>query len=313
MNGKKPILYFLAGVTASGKSSLALDWAIANQAEILSCDSIALYRGMNIGSAKPSTEDQAKVRHHGLDLSNVNQRYDVSQYLRYAENIVREAYQREKKILVVGGSGFYLRSFFAPVVDEVIIDEKIRQYVQELYRNDGLKGLITKLKHINPSGLGELDQANPVRAMKALERCTATGLSIQKLREEFEKKPTPYQNFEKKTYLLDRTDEEIEILIEARTQSMLSDGLIDEVKALMNKGLNTNHSASSSVGYRETLSHLRGEINLKELKQAIQLSTRQLVSKQRKWFRKYYPSDCRLIPKVGQKLCRDDLKWYADT
>lgn len=313
MNEKKPTLYFLAGVTASGKSSVALDWAEANQAEILSCDSIALYRGMNIGAAKPSVEDQRRVRHHGLDLSKVSERYDVSQYLHYAEKIVSEVYRRKKKILVVGGSGFYLRSFFAAVVDEVVIDGTIRQNVQELYQNDGLTGLISKLKQMNPSGLGEIDQANPVRVIKALERCTATGLSIQELKEEFEKKPTPYQNFQKKTCLLDRRDEEIEILIEARTRSMISEGLIGEVETLMKLGLTENYPASSSIGYRETLSYIRGEISKDDLAKAIQLSTRQLVSKQRKWFRKYYPSDQRLIPRVGQKLSGEDLNWHSDT
>ena len=308
-----PTLYFVAGVTASGKSAIALEWAQDNEAEILSCDSIALYRGMNIGSAKPSLEDQLKVKHYGLDLANVDQRYDVSKYINYANNVVREVYDRNGKILIVGGSGFYLRSFFSAVVDEVIISDEIKHSVEELYQLEGLGGLILKLKLMNPQGLGELDQFNPVRVIKSLERCMATGSTLEDLKKEFEQKPIPYAEFQKKTCLLDRSKQEIENLIETRTKSMLSNGLIEEVEGLIEHGLLKNYPASSSVGYRETLSFLRGEITRGDLPQAIQLSTRQLVSKQRKWFRKYYQADQIITSTSGEPLHADILKWNSDT
>ena len=308
-----PTLYFLAGVTASGKSTLALEWALKNGAEILSCDSIALYRGMNIGSAKPSVEDQSKIKHYGLDLANIDQRYDVSKYINYAKGVISEVYERKGKILVVGGSGFYLRSFFSAVVDEVIISNEMKNSVEELYSLEGLKGLLFKLKQMNPQGLGELDQFNPVRVTKSLERCMATGSTIQDLKKEFDKKPIPYEEFKKKTCLLDRSDVEIEILIEARTKSMIANGLIEEVKGLIELGLLENYPASYSVGYRETLSYLRGEISKDSLSKAIQVSTRQLVAKQRKWFRKYYQADQIFNSNRGNQLNADDIKWNSDT
>ena len=308
-----PTLYFVAGVTASGKSAIALEWAQDNEAEILSCDSIALYRGMNIGSAKPSLEDQLKVKHYGLDLANVDQRYDVSKYINYANNVVREVYDRNGKILVVGGSGFYLRSFFSAVVDEVIISDEIKHSVEELYQLEGIEGLILKLKQMNPQGLGELDQFNPIRVIKSLERCMATGSTLEDLKKEFEKKPIPFAGFQKKTCLLDRGNQEIENSIETRTKSMLSNGLIEEVEGLIEHGLLKNYPASYSVGYRETLSYIRGEISRGDLPQAIQLSTRQLVSKQRKWFRKYYQADQIITSTSGEQLHADILKWNSDT
>lgn len=292
---------------------LALEWALKNGAEILSCDSIALYRGMNIGSAKPSVEDQSKVKHYGLDLANIDQRYDVSKYINYAKGVISEVYERKGKILVVGGSGFYLRSFFSAVVDEVIISNEIKNSVEELYSLEGLEGLLFKLKQMNPQGLGELDQFNPVRVTKSLERCMATGSTIQDLKKEFDKKPSPYEEFQKKTCLLDRSDEEIEILIEARTKSMIANGLIEEVKDLIELGLLENYPASYSVGYRETLSYLRGEISKETLSKTIQVSTRQLVAKQRKWFRKYYPADQIFNSNRGNPLNADDIKWNSDT
>ena len=281
---------------------MALEWAERNEAEILSCDSVALYRGMDIGSAKPNHEEQTRVKHHGLDLANVDQRYDVSQYNKYAEAIIEEVYQRKGKVLVVGGSGFYLRSFFSAVVDEVMVSNEIKNSVEELYQLEGLDGLIEKLNNLNP-----------VRVIKALERCMATGSTLLELKVEFEKKPTPYCNFQKKTCLVDRGDEDIENLIKFRTQSMLANGLIEEVEGLIDRGLLHNYPASSSVGYREILSYLRGELSRDELGPAIALSTRQLVSKQRKWFRKYYQADQILIPTGGEPLNLDDLIWHSDT
>jgi len=306
-------LYFLAGVTSSGKTRLALEWAEKNEAEILSCDSIALYQGMDIGSAKPSDAEQRRVKHHGLDLSEVNQRFDVSKYLQYAKKIIREAYKRNSKILVVGGSGFYLRSFFSAVVDEVSVSEDIKTSVNRLYEEAGLDGLLEKLNELNPCGLGKLDQSNPVRAIKSLERCLATGLPLEELQKEFAKKPIPYSEFQKKTGLLDREDKDLIRLIKSRTEWMLSNGLIEEVEGLIELGLMQNYPASSAVGYRETLAYLRGEIKRENLAEAIQVSTRQLAAKQRKWFRKYYHHDQLLIPEHGKDIPLSELVWCSDT
>lgn len=308
-----PTLYFIAGVTASGKSALALDWAEKNDAEILSCDSIAVYQGMNIGSAKPSLHDQSRVKHYGLNLERVDKRYDISRYLNYAEGVIKKAYKRNSRILVVGGSGFYLRSFFSAVIDEVVVSEDIRMSVEALYRDEGLAGLLAKLNDLNSGCLGDLDQANPVRVLKSLERCLATGLTVRELRKEFEKKPVPYMKFQKRTCLLDRSDEDLEILIKNRTEKMLMNGLIEETEKLLSDGLQKNYPASSSVGYRETISYLRGEITKCELGNAIRVSTRQLVSKQRKWFRKYYLTERMLMPHSGRDPKAEDLDWNSQT
>ena len=153
-----------------------------------------------------------------------------------------------------------------------------------------MDGLLKELKLLNPKGLGELDQANPVRLIKSLERCLATGLSIVELKEEFRKEPIPYSEFQKKTCLVDRENSELEQLIKKRTKLMLANGLIEESEGLMEHGLLENYPASNAIGYRQTLAYLKGERKKRDLIQDINVSTRQLVSKQRKWFRKYYNS-----------------------
>jgi tRNA dimethylallyltransferase len=306
-------LYFIAGVTSSGKTNLALDWAEENGAEILSCDSVAIYKGMDVGSAKPTVAERKRVVHHGLDLVSVGERYDVSQYLNYAKEVILDAYSRKSKILVVGGSGFYLRSFFASVVDGVSVSTEIKNSVDKTYQVHGLDGLLKELKLLNPMGLGELDQSNPIRLIKSLERCLASGLSIVELKEEFSKKPIPYSDFQKKTCLVDRENSELEKLIQKRTKLMLSNGLIEEVQGLIEQGLSKNYPASNAIGYRQTLSYLGGKGTKEDLIQNINVSTRQLVAKQRKWFRKYYNSNQNITPGNGQGLCVSDLNWTADT
>jgi len=308
-----PTLYFLAGVTSSGKTELALDWAEENGAEVLSCDSVAVYKGMDIGSAKPTREEQARVVHHGLDLVNVDERFDVLRYSNYAQKIILDAYSRNSKILVVGGSGFYLHSFFSPVVDEVSVSEKIKKSVLEIYQEQGLIGLQNELLQYNPQGLGDIDQANPVRLIKYLERSVATGLSMVELKKKFSEKPIPYSDFQKRSCLLDRENDDLEQLILSRTQWMLSNGLIEEVEELITQGLLANYPASNAVGYREVLAYLKGERKKEELVEDIHISTRQLVSKQRKWFRKYYNPDQTLIPLSGQKLDTSYLDWPSNT
>jgi tRNA dimethylallyltransferase len=141
----------------------------------------------------------------------------------------------------------------------------------------------------------------------------ASGLSIVELKEEFSKKPIPYSDFQKKTCLVDRENSELEKLIQKRTKLMLSNGLIEEVQGLIEQGLSKNYPASNAIGYRQTLSYLGGKGTKEDLIQNINVSTRQLVAKQRKWFRKYYNSNQNITPGNGQGLCVSDLNWTADT
>ncbi len=308
-----PTLYFLAGVTASGKTELALDWAEKNSAEILSCDSVAIYQGMDVGSAKPSLEDQKRVKHYGLDLVPVIKGYDVSKYSEYAQGIIKRAYEKNSKILVVGGSGFYLKSFFSAVVDEIIVSDQIKESVSLVYDKYGLAGLLEELRKYNSAGLGEIDQANPVRVIKSLERCIASGKSILELKSLFEQKPIPYPNFIKQMCLVDRDNDNLESRIEHRTKRMLEAGLVEEVEKLMQDGLPQNYPAASSVGYRETISYLKGELSRDQLCYSIQLSTRQLVAKQRKWFRKYYPISPTIVSSSDRDIDSSFLNWFSDT
>lgn len=304
-------LYFLAGVTSSGKSELALKWAEIHDAEILSCDSIAVYRGMDLGAAKPTIEERKRVPHHGLDLAEVSEGYDVSRYERYAQKVVQEVMSKGKNLLVVGGSGFYLQSFFEPIVDEVVVSNETRAKVEALYENEGIPGLLAQLRQLNADEPLGLDELNPQRLLRALERCLGSGLRLSQLRERFEALPVPYASLSKKCLWLDRENEDLEKRIELRTEKMIEMGLEEETQSLIDQGFLSNHAACSSVGYREVCSFLRNEITREELISSICLSTRRLVSKQRKWFRKRFPPSSRLLLNPDSELRPADLKWVS--
>ena len=131
MSEVAPVIYLLAGVTAAGKSELSLKWSEQMGGEILSCDSIAIYRGMDIGSAKPSADDRNRVCHHGIDLVNADTIFSVLDYSLYAKGVVDGAVEKSTPVLVSGGSGFYLQSFLSPVVDEIQVGMDIREQVEQ--------------------------------------------------------------------------------------------------------------------------------------------------------------------------------------
>lgn len=297
-------LYFLVGPTAAGKTELCLRWAESQpgrRMEILSCDSLQVYRGMDIGTAKPSREELGRVVHHGINLVEPGQRFTIVDYVEYARKVVEEARQRGVDLLVSGGSGFYLKSFFAPVLDPVEVPESVSRSVRTLFRERGHGAMVARIRALNPDGLGTLEVRNPRRVMRALERCLASGRSLLELQEEFQEQPLPYPDYRKQVCLACRSRGMLEERIARRTSGMLEAGLVDEVRALMDgPGFLENPSAARAIGYRETVAFLQdGSRDLSKLESEINTNTLKLVKKQRTWFRSQIP--------VDQELNLDEL------
>ncbi|MDP0498604.1 MAG: tRNA (adenosine(37)-N6)-dimethylallyltransferase MiaA [Verrucomicrobiota bacterium JB022] len=284
-----PRLVFLVGPTAVGKTELALQWAEQLGADILSCDSLCVYRGMDIGTAKPSAEEQARVPHYGIDLNASWEPCSVEQYARYAETVVDQARRQNRHLLVTGGSGFYLKAFFSAIVDKLHIPSEIEAFVADLQAAEGLPGMVRELQKLNPNGTGTLDVQNPRRVEKALLRCLASGLTVVELRERFEALPEPFADCEKHVVLLQRDAEELRQRVRLRVQQMLDQGLVDEVRRLIDEGFERNPSAAGSIGYRETIHYLRHGGTLDALAEEISIHTDQLIRKQRTWFKKQIP------------------------
>lgn len=286
-------IFVVTGTTAVGKTETALRWAEEHDAEIVSCDSTNVYRGMDVGTAKPTREERARVPHHGIDLVSPREKFSVADYLAFAVPCVRALAARGKKILVAGGSGFYLKAFYAPVVDGIDVPESVRARVAALVAA-GNDAAVAALRELNPDGATGFDWRNPCRVVRALERCLASGKTISALRREMEARTSPFSGYKIRTLLLRRSREDLNGRIDRRVRAMLDAGLVDEVRALAARGeLLPDTPAGKAIGYRETLAWLAsGEPGgVPALAETIALSTRQLAAGQRKWFRTQIPVD----------------------
>lgn len=288
-------LHIITGATAVGKTNYALDYCEALNGEIISCDASLFYRGMDIGTAKPTKEELAKVPHHCIDMNPVNQSFDITQFDVLARKTVEDILSRGKSVVITGGSGFYLKSFFEPVVDTIEVSDAVRAESESLFVEQGLSGLLDRLNVISPKGLGNLDTLNPRRVQRALERCLASGKSLPVLQKEFAERPKPYASFKKQFILLERDAEALKDRVARRAKCMLESGLLDEVKGLLKMGIEENPNAANAIGYRESIAFLRGEIEESELLPLIIKNTNGLVKKQKTWFRSQLPEpDVRL-------------------
>ncbi len=290
MKGEDGTLYVLTGCTAVGKTALALDWAEANEAEIVSCDSLLFYRGMDIGTAKPSASERERVSHHLIDIRDPGAPLDIAAYLDLAIEAVADIQSRGKKVLVTGGSGFYLKAFFGPVVDSVEVRPETRARAQAIEDESGLEGLQLALKSLDPDVGNQIDMQNPRRVIRALERCMESGMTVSELKAQFAEQSNALIRSSKKLVILERDFDELSARISARVEEMLERGLVEEVKRLRAAGLERNPSGAGAIGYRETLSFLDGEFSGGELGSRIAANTRRLAKKQRTWFRTQLPA-----------------------
>ncbi len=282
-------LNFLLGPTASGKTELALRWAEWAGAELLYCDAFCVYRGMDVGTAKPTPAERVRVPHHGIDLVGVDRVFSVAEYIAEARRVVEDCRARGVPLLVTGGTGFYARSFFHPVVDETPVPAAVRERVRAVAGEGGAEALLRELTCLNPAGVTGLDIRNPRRLAAALERCLASGRPLVELQKEYAALPEPFPGIEKRLLVISRPREELDARIARRTAAMLEAGLVDEVRRLRAAGIERNPSAAAAIGYRETLHWLDHGGPVDELAAGIALHTRQLVKKQFAFFRNQLP------------------------
>ncbi|MEO7599025.1 MAG: tRNA (adenosine(37)-N6)-dimethylallyltransferase MiaA [Opitutus sp.] len=283
---EKPVLRALTGCTGVGKTEWALHLAQANNAEIISCDSLLFYRGMDIGTAKPTRSELALVPHHLIDCCDVSERMDVARFVALARDALEQITARGRVPLIVGGSGFYLRAFFAPVVDDVAVSLDLRMSVAQLTKEQALG----RLRELNAQGLGSLDAANPRRVVRALERCLASGKTLDVLAKDFAEQVSPFADWDLELTQLDREPDDLNQRIEMRVAAMMSAALVDEVRRLLAVGLSDNPSAARAIGYREVIDVLQGRLDATKLTTEIERNTRRLVKKQRTWFRTQLPA-----------------------
>jgi len=282
--------WFLTGATAVGKTGVGIALAQRIGAEIVSLDSMAIYRGMDIGTAKPSAAERAAVPHHLLDIVEPAEEFSVAQYVDAAAVAVCDIRSRGREALFVGGTPLYLKSLLRGLFDGPPADWQLRHEIEAELAHVGQQALYERLVHIDPVAASHIHPHDTRRLIRALEVYRATGEPISHQQLQFEEGRSAD---ECRVFVVRRPREELHRRIEARVESMIGAGLIDEVRRLTADGSQLSRTAKQAVGYREVLAYLAGEYDRQEMIGRMKARTRRFAKRQGTWFRSL--SECRFV------------------
>lgn len=302
----------IVGPTASGKSSVAMQLAETKPIEIVSCDSVQVYREFDIGCAKPSKRDQKSVPHHLIDVVSWNEGFDAAKYCVLADKSIQSVLQRSRIPLVCGGTGLYLRALRygligAPPADPVLREQLLRREKV----NPGF--LLSKLSALDPACAANIDTANQVRVLRALEICMQTGKKASDLRTRHGFS-NPRMNM--RVFVLNWETKELKQRIEKRTTWMINHGLVEEVESLLAKGIQPNCRPMRSLGYKETCQMLAGSIQVSALQPMIVQHTWAYARRQRTWFRREQDVtfvDMESVDQIAREIKQQFDKTIAET
>ena len=270
----------IAGTTASGKSSAAVDFALRFGGEIINADSRQVYRGMRIGTAAPDDEQVSLVPHHLFMFLDPSETYSLGLYQRQARAALDDCWKRGVLPIVVGGTGQYVWGLLeAWTVPPVEANGPLRQQLRARAEVEGGATLHASLADVDPLAASRIDPANVRRVIRALEVFELTGKRIS----EWQEKREP--GFEFRVFGLDVPLTELDARIDRRVDDMIAAGLVEEVRGLLDAGVARDANSMDSIGYREVLGYLDGEAVLTEAVSAIKQNTRRLARGQKKWFR----------------------------
>ncbi len=276
-----PPLVVLVGPTAVGKTELSLRLCEQFGGEVVSADSRQIYRGMDIGTAKATPAEQARVPHHLLDLRQPDQVLTVAEYQQLAYAAIDAIHGRGRVPFLVGGSALYVRAVTAGLrIPEVPPDPELRAQLEGELASDGLAPLAARLQQIDPATAAQIDLRNPRRVLRALEIMLITGRPKVTLEGA---EPPPYRMLQ---VALTRERGALHRRIDARVEQMVAGGLIEETKKLLVAGYAPNLPAMTSLGYREIIAYLEGHMTLAQAGERIQIETHRFVRHQMTWFRK---------------------------
>ena len=272
-------LVVLAGATATGKSSLSVELAQAIDAEIINADSMQVYRGMDIGTAKITLEERQGISHHMLDVLDVNQDSNVAWYQSGAREVIDEIHSRGKSVVMVGGTGLYIKA----VIDELNFpdtDPMVRHTLNKEAEDLGIDAMFARLEKLDPAAAIAIDRANLRRIIRALEVIEITGkpFTANLPREESIRYPEARQF----GLVMDR--ELLSERIDQRVNTMFENGFVEEVQKLMSSGLLEGRTAQRALGYSQIVSHLKGETSLDAAIEETKRATRQYARRQETWF-----------------------------
>lgn len=279
----KPTVYVIGGPTASGKSKLAVELAKKINGEIISADSMQIYKDMNIGTAKISKEEMQGIKHYMIDFVSPEARYSVSSFKKDAESAIEEILAKGKTPIIVGGTGLYIDSLIYGIeFQDEKIDTKYREELNNIAETEGLEELYKKAQKIDPEAMEKISINDKKRIIRVLEIYHKTGKTKTEQEKESRKNEVKY-NY--KVFAITMPREKLYERIEKRVDKMIEQGLIEEVKTILEK-YSQFPTAMQGLGYKEVVEYLENKITKEEMIEKIKKETRHYAKRQLTWFRK---------------------------
>lgn len=275
---------FILGCTAVGKSAVGVELARRLGGEIVSVDSMMVYRRMDIGTAKPSREIRAEIPHHCIDIVEPSESFSVARYLSFADEAIAKVSSAGKPVLLVGGSALYIKAVSEGLFDGPGADPVIRQALKARADREGLTTLHAELMQIDPDAAGRISPSDEKRIIRALEVYRLTGKPISRLQRQWDTQQLRYDCI---FVGLRRSKEDTNRRINARVKAMIRQGLRDEVASLLAEPAGLSPQAAQALGYAEMIEHLQGRCTLEQAVERIKINTRQFARRQRTWFRHF--------------------------
>jgi tRNA dimethylallyltransferase len=274
----------ILGVTAGGKGRLAFELAKKLDAEILSIDSMKVYRRMDIGTAKPSKETQKQLNYHLIDVVEPSESFSVDKFLNMADTAVKQIESKNKPVIAVGGSAMYIKAMLYGIFEGPGTNEQIRQELKEKIAVVSLEELHKELASVDPQAADKIHHNDEKRIIRALEVYQLTGKPISSFQRQFDL-PQPKGNWQ--IIGLRREKDEENRRINARVKKMLQAGFVDEVKSLLAEEKPLSLQARSAIGYAEIIDYLAGKEALEKAVEKIKINTRRFAKAQRTWFKTF--------------------------
>ena len=292
-----PQIITIAGPTASGKTALSILLAKEMDGEIVSCDSMQVYKDMDIGTAKPTPEEQQGIPHHMLSVAEPWEDFSVSRYCAMADPIVEDILRRGKSPIIVGGTGLYMDALIRGNAFAPCPSTGRREELEALAASQGIEAVIEKLQKVDPESAARLHPSDQKRIIRAMEVYLETGMTITEHNRKTQEIPPKYQPI--RFALTDRQRQTLYDRIDRRVDAMLEAGLMEEIQGLLARGIPEKCTAMQAIGYKEFVAALHGESTLEEAAQQVKQSSRRYAKRQLTWFRRN-PENIWLIREDGQ-------------
>ncbi|MBN2456475.1 MAG: tRNA (adenosine(37)-N6)-dimethylallyltransferase MiaA [Sedimentisphaerales bacterium] len=283
-------MVLILGVTASGKGRLAFELAKSLDAEIISVDSMKVYRRMDIGTAKPPKDAREQVKYHLIDIAEPSESFSVARFLELADNAVEQIKGRNKPVIAVGGTALYIKALLFGLFRGPASNEKVRAHLKAKAHSVGLQQLWSELESVDPAAASRIHPNDVRRIIRALEVYEVTGKPISEFQQQWpngENKLNDPASVSWTIIGLHRDKSLENRRINERVRKMISAGFVDEVRSLLTTEEPLSHQARCAIGYAEMIEHIAGKISLNDAVELIKTNTRRLAKNQRTWFKTF--------------------------